>query len=264
MESTLVSPTKLSVIYNELIRQVAERLSEIRRIEAISSEFKYLIHHLDEYVSHPDDMLHDWAIASAFVGSNVLDEEKIQFNQLDSECYQNLERTWLHEIKNIRAYFISLLENNTSDIGNYIKACDNMNVQLLAKEPLPIATFSKVREYIEDKYLTKGSFDQTKDKVISEIETRANMIWRGNKAASSIDNWLNAEAYLSEFYENIIPAITDNSLNHITKVFNSFHKGNIVDPYGIVSCFEVMLMMNFLDKNKIKEALNIGKISSVI
>ncbi|MDD5269263.1 MAG: hypothetical protein PHO08_19470 [Methylococcales bacterium] len=257
--STMIKTSLLSKnMYEVFIKQAAEKISEVRRLMVLGSHYEYYIHHINDIGSSDEDKKADWERAVTFLGSCVLYEDNVQFNQLDPECYQHLELTWLDEIKKLTAYFIWLGVSQTSHVDNYLEACNKVNYLLLNREPQPSQLFSDAHTYINEKYLTtEGFFDEKKKKAISEIEARSHRGWEINNSLSPIDNWLNAKNYLKVFYENIIPAIEDKSKIHISNIIRAVYDDKkSADPYRIVSCFEVILMINFLDKKIVREVLN--------
>ena len=92
--------------YEEQIIRSAKIIATMRKTESLSEEFKRRLRDVAIIPSSQQEMDSDWRIACAFVGSSVLFEDGSNFDDLSTECYAQLEQTWLHEIKKLRAYFV--------------------------------------------------------------------------------------------------------------------------------------------------------------
>ena len=249
--------------YEEFIKQAAEKISVIRRLASISEEFKRRIHEINSISSTTQEMESDWRNACSFINSKILYEEGKKFMDLDPACYPQLEKAWLQEMKKVRAYFIWEQENQSNATLNYLRVCDSLNAALLERTTLSESLFINVRDYIEKKYLTgNGTLDETRKEVTVEIDARAHRAWEFNPKTSEIEYRPIVKKYLEGFYENIIPAVVKKSTVHVEKIFQSFRNETGPDPYGIVSCFEVVLALVFLDKSNIKAALQNMNIKS--
>lgn len=243
-------------VYVEFIRQAAKIISNIRKVESISEWFKQVMHESSKLPSSLKDMESDWNIARAFIGSKVIFDDGLHFIDLSSDCYTILERTWLHDIKKLRAYFLWQEGNNSSETVNFTTVCDKINLLLSKREAIPLSSFEETRDYIKNRYLTRnGTLDKTKVDVIKEIHVKAFRIWEYTRETNETKNWLIAESYFKKFYENIIPAIDGKSAEHIENLLNCFRNENGSDPFGIVNCFEALLVISFLDKKKVQSVM---------
>lgn len=118
--------------------------------------------------------------------------------------------------------------------------------------------FEEAKSYLESRYLTNGKFDQTKPEAKKLVERKAYRIServRGMTGKTDDDkNWVDAEAYVEMFYENIIPAVIENNREKVLRVLKAFQFSKAPENrYHIINCFETALAIYFLNAETIKD-----------
>lgn len=191
--------------------------------------------------------------AEVYLASDILDGQINFASRISSDSYWRLERVWLDDIKRLLAYFLWKSRgcgfDQQSAIDDFLKASSHLrgllgNLGMKARA----SEFGEAKAYIESKYLINGKINFRNPEVKILIARKAEQIREKNNCTDDIQNWIEAENYVQMFYENIIPAVTNNDLEKTLVVLKSFQYSNAIEnSYHIINAFEVALAIYFLD-----------------
>jgi hypothetical protein len=252
-------------IFDQL-RHTAYSTSQIRKLMKLKNDSRFL----DELLpSTKEDMDKDWYRAEIYLSSEILNGEKDFVYQMRPDCYHYLEEVWLKDLKKLNAYRAWERKWGTEYVrdpeGDYYMICQKLLDQLFGEDiKASKALFEEVKDYIESRYLFEGRVDQGKYDAKKLIETKAYHIWKASSnKLSSRDCWLLSEAYVKNFYENIIPSVLNDDQENILKVMKAFRLNEIAESYSLVNnpqdhdlaanCFEAAIIIYFLNPSKIKD-----------
>ena len=237
----LLSSSSKREISKEYLLRDAYYLGEARK-ERLILENRRRIHQL--IPSNPEEVNADWYKACTYFCSKVLEGKIVFSSEVTSELYPCLEGVWLEDLKQLKAYDV-WQENGdgwNSDESlmksYYFKACKQLADSLSASYiRAPLCWFGDLEGYLKKNYLTdeKKLYDLTKRKF--------DRLGEKTGRSDSQGNWLSAERYVKDFYENIIPAVKINDSASISKV-----KKVLADPdhYYMMNCFEAAIVIYFL------------------
>ena len=237
-------------MFDTLIKQTAEHLSDLRKLKQIRGEFQYLINHLREIQSTREEMVMDWHDACVFLISNILSGKDINFTSIEPRSYHRLEEIWLKEVKQLRAYFIWEMNDTGSDEKNYLEACNEIRRRLTDRSiKASLKDFMVVEDYLRYMYLDDmGKIDKNKPSARILIQEKAKRIWETTGNSNGKENWSRAKLYVTMFYENIIPAVLENNKDNILMVLKAFQFSKAKENrFLIINCFEAAIAIYFLD-----------------
>lgn len=254
--NTLSSISNDTIMF--IIKEAAERFSELRRIRNIFWEHQYRLKHLQDIASTKQEMIIDWNNACTFISSKILHSDDIQLSQIDSRTYPILEEVWLKDIKLLKAYYIWEHSDTGCKDRNYYNACNIIRQMLLEKEKLHASLFESVRTYLEKNYLTNGKINEIKSAGAKTLIARkAQRIWQMAGHSDHENNWYRAKKYVTMFYNNIILAIIDSNVENILSVLRAFEFSKSPENrYLIINGFEAAIAIYFLDKEILKGLSN--------
>lgn len=203
--------------------------------------------------SSPEECDTDFKCARILFGCHILDTV-LSFTHYNEELiYSHLQEIWLSDIKQLKAFYKSTKTNANHDmVSNYYKACDEIRQQLeKTSVKASLEDFKTVKNYIMNHYLTDGKIDFHKKETTELIKRKHEKIKNKNRSVQGEDK-LQARTYVEMFYENIIPAVTEQDNESILMVLKAFHFSEADEHhYHIISCFEAALAIYFLNPGKI-------------
>ena len=213
-----------------------------------------------------EEMERDDHLAKVCLASEILDGKLIFASRVASNSYYRLEQIWLKEVKLLMAYFNWRRRDGidpTHEADDYYMGCEHLRIMLtndVIKAVVP-QEFEEAKSYLESRYLTNGKFDQTKPEAKKLIERKAYRIServRGMTGKTDNDkNWIDAEAYVEMFYENIIPAVIEKDREKVLRVLKAFQFSKAPENrHHIIDCFETALAIYFLKADIIQELWN--------
>jgi hypothetical protein len=202
--------------------------------------------------------------ARVLLASEVLDGRIDFARDIEPGSYGRLENCWLQDVKDSKAYLLWLARGGTVDEarseGDYVGA----NVQIMAKlldaaTKAPDAEFASVRDYLNQRYLTDGQLDLEKPETKPLIRNKATRLSQ-KRPGNRDENRLRAVEYVVQFYENIIPAVGDNSPEHVRRVVEALEVQAWRERADIVvNCFEMAIAIYFLNAATVRAALELPK-----
>lgn len=146
----------------------------------------------------------------------------------------------------------------TASERDYTDATRQIELRLLdASAKASITEFSSVRNYLNQRYLKDGHLDHKRPAVKASIRSKAARLFQ-RKPENGSWNRLLAVHYVIEFYEHIIPAVADNSLDHVRRVVHALRLGSSKRDDIAVNCFEMAIAIYFLNPAAIQAALEFG------
>jgi len=243
----------LSAQHLELfIRQMAEQLSDIRKMKRLLWEHRQRVEHIREWPSTEQEMRDDWNEACSLLALTILEDTDLQIAHLEPASFPHVEAIWLSDAKRLRAYYIWEEDDTGTPEGNYLKACQEIRHALCGRASASPEDFQRVRSYLETSYLHCGKIDESKAPTVELIQRKAYRIWESTGNPDAIANWHRAKSYVRLFYENIVPAVVDEDETAITAVLKAFQYGKAPHaPYLIKNCFEAAIAIEFLNKVKV-------------
>jgi hypothetical protein len=213
--------------------------------------------------------------ATKYFSADIL-YKKEEFNSLFYPAsFSRLEKIWLHDIKELKAYFRSMdSEHNTnSPEKNFLDVCDEIRERLVNKNiKASFSDFEAVKKYLQENYITVDNMllpEKGKTKLYKLINKKAQRIYdmRTNpqrnhditqqKLADKTQwelekmDWRLAETYVKMFYENIVPAVEKKDREKTLRVLKAFQYSRQQELL-IKNCFEVTIAIYFLDADIIK------------
>ena len=206
--------------------------------------------------------------AEIFLANDILDGTIDFAHRISSRSYSRLEKIWMSEVRDLLAYLecvaqgADLFDPNT--MQHYFRACDDFAKRIKAFEfKAPTSDFGEAKRYLEAKYvkfenghyklkesLSKGdeySIFHAKSQRIRQEKGK----WDHDRFWDDKLNWHNAEKYIRQYYENIIPAVVDKYENCAREVIRAFDF-SMRGPYRIINAFEMALVIYFVDKDTLK------------
>lgn len=237
----------------ELVRQVAERLSYIRRVNRVFYEHARKLERVRDIASNKDDMDNDWRDACAFTALKIIDGE-IEFTDIESGDYPILEDVWLTQIKRFKAYYIWERNKTKSAEDSYDQAGHDIREKLLREPPRSLAQFEPVRHYVETNCLcSDGTLDDRKPGLNMMLSAKARRIYETRGETNKEINWFRARLYVRMFYENIIPAVTEKNKTATLAILKAFQfSKSRQNRYLIINALEAITAIKFLDKARIQ------------
>lgn len=234
-------------------------------------EIKFLIRRNDDYLTRleqsKDSSLTSFGInrresASIFLAFDILEGKINLASRISSASYYRLEKIWVQDIKRLVAYFI--WEGRKGGIDEELAKRDFINASnsirsLLVNHEIKAqrAEFGEAKEYLEECFLgLDGQLDLQKNQVKALITAKANKIQDETDCAKFDQNWELATAYVTLFYEHILPAVLDNepeSVRSILKAFQYSQYGEKGNSYHIINAFEAALVIYFVDATSIRK-----------
>jgi hypothetical protein len=234
------------------------------------NEIEYLVQrnakYLEKMALSRDRSLADFGInkdqsSQIYLALHILEGKINLASRISSASYGRLESVWVQDIKKLTAYF--LWEERGGGIdkelekADFIKASD-LTRELLANEGIKAqkTEFGEAKAYIEKCFLSSNgrNIDSRKDEVQSLISLKAQKIREETRCNNFRQRWNSAEYFVELFYNNIIPAVIDNSEDSVLAVLKAFQYsqyGNDGRPYHIINAFEAALIIYFVDAKNI-------------
>jgi len=242
------------------IARKAFEISQHRRFQKLLKEIKAALGtQLRMRPSTSPEARDDWREGSVLLISEILDG-RIHFTRdVAQTSYWRLEDCWLQNVKDRKAYLLWLARGQGFDMRaaerDYADATREVELRLFdASVKASIAEFSPVRNYINENYLSDGRIDARKPQVQALIRSKAARLLSENPTKGA-SNRLLAVHYVFEFYENIIAAVQDDSLQHVRRVVHILRLGSGKRDDTAVNCFEMAIAIYFLKPVSIQAAL---------
>lgn len=177
---------------------------------------------------------------------------KIDFSrQIPPDAYHFLESTWLSDVVKLAAYF------RWKDGGEQVSPSHHLDDYYLSWETMcsyikrprkgSMTLFGRVADYI-GKYTSYSEHESGRSDRHTLISTKAYRVAQFAPENSSDDNWREAEAYVNEFYSNIIPAVKDkNNRRAVMGVLNAMRAlDNKNCRNEMINCFEMNIAVWYL------------------
>jgi tetratricopeptide (TPR) repeat protein len=241
------------------IRNKAKEISYDRKFRRLLAPVEDL---LKMVPSTPQERETDWTHACTLLAAEVLDGRISFARDINASSYWRLEEAcWLQNVKTSKAYVIWMHRGGGVDPAreaeDYAEACDQIQEKLLdPASKAAVAEFAPVGEYLNARYLNNGRLDRAKSHSKRMIEVKASHFGEVDPAGD-LENWRRAEQYAEQFYENIIPAVSQDSVDHIRSVLDALRVRDAhnrkADP--IVNCFEMAIAIYFLNPAIVKDIL---------
>ena len=115
--------SSLSAQHFELfIKRVAEHFSELRRLGDLLAEHRRRLASIRDIWELEAEMVLDWSNACDFMALKVIEGNEIDLTQLEPASYPVLEDSWLHRVKEMRAYYIWEKKGSGNDDADYFEA----------------------------------------------------------------------------------------------------------------------------------------------
>lgn len=206
--------------------------------------------------------------AEIFLANDILDGTIDFAHRISSRSYPRLEKIWMSEVRELLAYLeweargADLFDPNTTQ--HYFRAWDDFAKRIKAFEfKVSPSDFGEAKRYLEAKYVTfengcyklkeslskgdKYSIFHSKSQRVRQEKGR----WDHNRFWDDQLNWRNAEKYIKQYYENIIPAVVDKDENCAKKVIQAFDY-SMRGPYRIINAFEMALVIYFVGTDTLR------------
>ena len=268
----------------QIISQLNLRAYEISRDRATQRErrTRELVQHpefIDEIVKHPSQLLEtiarwdlpgeskaDWSLAEIGFATDILEGNVGFILKISPKSYKHLQNKWLEDVKRFKAYLF--WEQNdadwSKDLGktHYYKACRWFHERLgdAALKASP-GDFGEVQGFIEAGLLADGKLDpRNKPDAHALVQCKAHRLWEDDPQHDKDTNWMEAESYVKEFYENIVPAVMEHERERAFRVLHAIEPTRKPTPknrrwHKIIDCFEATLAVYFLEKSTTDEFL---------
>lgn len=228
------------------LKPTAEYLSEGRRLHELLKEPPE--NYVKRKESAPEQMQMDWDHAEWLLVCKILDGDISLAQQTVEDIFELLERTWLDQVLQLKAYFIWEREGAVFDArhqrDNYEAAYQQIRNSVIdSNRKLTTDFFKPVRTYLENRYLTAAN-NKIEELIAKKAYRRSEF-----SGAGPAQDWKVAEQYVKDFYENVIPAVVSNDSGLAAKVINAYDSASAstVDHY-IVNCLESALVIYFLKR----------------
>ena len=244
-------------LLENFVREVAGRFQILRKVQKLFWEHQARLRNVALIPSTNEEMLNDWCDACAFVTLKIVEGDEISFTDIGPQSYRLLEDVWLRRVKQLKAYYVWENEDTGDSDRNYFKASEWIRTSLFRRRRASLEDFQKVKEYIEDRYLTRdGKLDENKVSTKMLICRKAHRIWEVNGDTDHIANWFRARRYVAMFYENFIGAVVENDAHKTVAVLKAFEFSKAPsNRYLIIDAFETVIAIYYLNKNIILDAL---------
>lgn len=239
------------------VREIAQHLSEIRRLEAMARDL------LQEVMGRPstaEDIQNDWIDAWAFVCLRMIEGDGVEFAHLEPSAYRHFEAVWLERVKGLKAYYIWKNRQTGDPTTNYFEASATIRQQLFNRRNVSAFEFERVKHYIEEQYLTASRnpvlADESKSAAFELVKRKAQRIYDTTRNEDSRVNWFRARLYTSMFYQNIVGAVLDHNEQKTRTILKAFEFSKAPENrYHIINGFETMVAINFLSPAIVREVL---------
>jgi len=240
------------------IRRTAADLSMDRKFRRLLAPIDDL---LREVASTPAETHRDWYDATILLAVEILDGHIDFARRVDPSSYWRLERDcWLQDVKHAKAYKIWMDRGGGVDqqkeVEDYTKADEQVRSRLFDSAIKATTNeFAPLLDYLNSRYLTGGMLDHNKPETNKLLSFKARRFWEIKKLSDG-ENWSLAECYCKKFYENVVPAVTSNSPDHVRAVLDALQIcGGAKRADIAVNCFEMAIAVYFLDPATIKAVL---------
>jgi hypothetical protein len=240
------------------VKRTADDLSQDRKFRRLLAPTDDL---LREAASSPQETYRDWHDATILLASQILDGHIDFARHIDPSSYWRLERDcWLQDVKRSKAYVLWMEREGGVDPQKEIEDYANADKQVRAQlyDPAIKATldeFAPVLEYLNQHYLTGGCLDHGKSDVHNLLSTKAFRFWE-TTGLSEIENWKRAEGYCGKFYGNVIPAVLQNSVDHVEAVLDALEIRHSLEQADVaVNCLEMAIAVYFLNPKTVESVL---------
>jgi hypothetical protein len=267
---------KARISETEIIRELAHRAYEISRDRAAQREkhIRELLGNqqfIEEVAKDPNRVLYtlaswdtprqaerDWSLAEIEFAADII-EGNIRFvTKIAPDSYRYLQHEWLEDVKRLKAYLFWEQSGDgwSVDLGeaHYYNACRWFH-ERLGDMTLKAGTsdFEDAQKFIENGLLSNGIFNARNNKdAHTLVERKARRLWEDEPERESDKNWIEAELYAREVYENIIAAVVKHDRQSTARVLNAIEPGHKNRRwYKIVDCFEAALAVYFVEKGAV-------------
>lgn len=204
--------------------------------------------------------------AEIFLANDILSGTIDFARRISSRSYNRLEKIWMAEIRELLAYFeweasgAELFDPNS--LRHYCKAWDDFKLRIKAFDyKATRQEFGEAKRYLEDKYVTleNGRYklkenlqDDTDIIQIKSQRLREEMgQWYNDRYWDDERNWQEAESYVCQYYENIIPAVMDGDEQSAQAVIQALDY-SMKGPLRIINAFEMALVIYFVSTDTLK------------
>ncbi|MFO1120117.1 MAG: hypothetical protein U1E38_08520 [Rhodospirillales bacterium] len=186
-------------------------------------------------------------------GAGVSPREALDFvEKVPPEAYSYLEDVWFHDVVRLQAYLMWELMGAIQDLPagplqvHFLDACDIYRHLLydqdIKREP---EMFFSIQDYLAEKYLD-GEQRLRPDARDGLIRAKAEKIARA-RLADDLTIWMEAAAYVADFYNNIIAAIMEPHSESVSYVRRAILRSEGKDSRtSIMNVFEAAICMYFL------------------
>ncbi len=244
------------------LKRKAHEISQSRKIAMLERE---KLSRLDDYYLDPGAQNQDWFDAFLHLAASVIDGG-IRLPDVGNESYGRLEEVWLKDAKQLKAYFVWKTRDMDAD-WCYYEACREIRNRLLYRNfQASRADFERPRGYIESRYLSADgkSLDEGKKACRDLLQAKAYRIWEvTGKVHGAEYNWECARRYVIAFYENIVPAVTDDDPERVRSVIEAFrYSKDPVNRFLVINCFEAALAVYFLNPDTVRR--HCGNIDNIL
>ncbi|MDA1014888.1 MAG: hypothetical protein O3A00_10610 [Planctomycetota bacterium] len=203
--------------------------------------------------------LDDWRDAAAYVACDVLEGYIDLAIQLSIDAFGLLESVWFEDAKRIKAFFLWEADGGPCEPVKsrmyYDNACRLLHGKLMDKT-LKVCdrAFASIAKWLKRELLTSGRVDVGKSHARLLISTKAQRLWERTQREDGGLNWEQAEHYVRQFYENLIPAVTRNDKQAVQAVLGATLMCECPrSGCEIVNALEVALITYFVDAELMEE-----------
>lgn len=257
---------------------------QIFRQRAVEAYYRVSEEHiLARHPSNEKEYESDGHAAKIYMGCDVLDGTSFDFvRDFDAASYCMLEGDcWLQEAKNLKAYFRWRRHPAGDANQDYLDACGDLGKRLREAERSPQTSFQRVVGYLLSRYLTYVAPSEPRDaseslpaeaggpvpapgswtlnKASNDtrrlIEVKAWLAWKQTGDPNQEANWVRAEKFAEDFYQNIIPAVTLNDETSARTVLRALLTG-AADETDLANCFEAAIAIYFINAAIVGKLLN--------
>lgn len=240
----------------ELVKTQAVNIS-LRRIVQ-----KYVPLDLFEDPSSRMEMVQDWRNAEVDLVIEILDGNINFAHNISEQSYSMVENLWIDEVKQAKAKrLLDQLSRKLPEDSQacYFQVCEVYRQSLkggdIKESP---AYFKNARAYLERRYLVSVEnfgIDSTNDGIKHLIIKKAERICQVTGGVSNhMECWHHAKMYVEMFYQNIVAAIVNQSMDATLAVLTAFEYSKRPEHrFKIINCFEAALAIYFLQPNLIKD-----------
>lgn len=199
-----------------------------------------------------NEMQEDWCRAEIYFAISVLDGDIDFINDINPASYYILERIWLSDVIEMKAYDIwrkrgSPISSSDETKEDYLTALDYFRDKIKHTPKRMPSEFETVSKYIADTYLWSGYVDESKERARDLIRCKAERLFKTTGHMDASRNWQQADDFVTLFYSNIIPAISLGNEENAKRLSEAIQIREITsNQASIVNVFEAVIMACFL------------------